>query len=161
MLSCDAPGVAARLRSGSVKGEPELRRSRCHANLRAIAAHDSTQFRYGRYGYWCDTQPGYLKYQVYARYWSGGSSTYAPSTSPSAPYCVSNTANTTFTKSTTTADNFSTGADTSGSIGIDLSSRTGYTSALKLVFKFTSTRQPCGTNDFPGGSNPKRLVATA
>lgn len=54
-----------------------------------------------------------------------------------------------------------TGADTSGSIGIDLSSRTGYTSALKLVFTFTSTRQLCGTNDFPGGSNPKRLVATA
>lgn len=38
MLSCDAPGVAARLRSGSVKGEPELRRSRCDAHLRAIAA---------------------------------------------------------------------------------------------------------------------------
>lgn len=122
--------------------------------------HDYTGFRYGKYGYWCDTQPNYLKYQVYATSWAGGSSIYHPTTSPSAPYCVPNVAGSVFTKQTSTAYNYSTGASTAGDIGINLSTQTGYTSALKVVYTFASARKLCGTNDYPGGV-PKRLVAAA
>ncbi|QGN59036.1 hypothetical protein [Nostocoides sp. HKS02] len=120
--------------------------------------HDYTQFVYGKYGYSCDIYPGYKQYQVRARYWAGGASTYSPSTAPSVPYCLSYGSGVTVTQQTSMAYTFSTGADTSGSIGIDLSSQSGYSSTLKLVFRFTATRHLCGTNGYPGAS-PGRLVA--
>lgn len=122
--------------------------------------HDYTQFRYGKYGYSCDSSPGFRKYNVQARYWVGGATTYAPSLSPTANYCMPYQAGAKATQETSTAYEFSTGADISGAIGIDLSSRSGYSKAVKTVFTFKSTRKLCGTNGYPGQS-PKRLVAKA
>lgn len=45
--------------------------------------HDYTFFRWGRFGYWCDTQPGCIKYAALARYWAGGSQVWNPGGAPS------------------------------------------------------------------------------
>lgn len=128
-----------------------------------FAAHSSRQhaytyFVYGKFGYWCDSRPGYYEYKVMARSWAGGSSVYTPSSAPTASYCTPNSAGSSFAKTTSTAYTFGTGADVSGAIGIDLSSRTGYSTQTQATFKFTYARKLCGTNALPGGS-PGRLVA--
>ncbi|CCH77040.1 hypothetical protein BN12_160015 [Nostocoides japonicum T1-X7] len=117
--------------------------------------HDYTQFDYGKYGLSCDGI--YLNYKVQARYWAGGASVYHPSSAPTANYCVSQVSGSSFTKSSSTAYTFSTGADVSGAIGIDLSTRTGYTPAAKVTYSFTSTRRLCGTSGAPTAT-PSRLV---
>jgi hypothetical protein len=120
--------------------------------------HDYTYFNYDKYLVGCT---GSMKYQVRATSWVGGASTWVPPTAPTANYCLSYAKGTTFTKDTTTAYNFSSGADLSGAIGIDLSARTGYSSSAKVKFVFGATRHLCGTNGYPGSTTPSRLVAKA
>ncbi|RZU61723.1 hypothetical protein [Zhihengliuella halotolerans] len=83
---------------------------------------------------------------------SGGATTASAST-PYAPsgYCRTYVPGSKFTQWTSSASTFSVGAKTSGAIGIDLSSRSGYTSKTKMDHSFWSaSRKVCGTKGDPG-----------
>ena len=126
----------------------------------------STYFRYGKYSQWCYpiTNPS-LKtiyaYKVRANQFDGGSSV-AASAAPAATYCSPFAGNTTLIRDSSSAYNWTTGASLSTSIGINLSSQTGYSSKAKLVYSNTGStpRQVCGTNG-TWGSTPRRVVAKA
>ncbi len=118
--------------------------------------HDYTNFDYGKYAVTCDGIP--ISYTVRVRYFSGGAWTYAPTSSPTATYCVYQEKGSHFTISSTSAYSYASGADTSGAIGIDLSSQTGYSSTAKISFSFNSNSNLCGTNAKPGQGTARRLV---
>jgi len=74
---------------------------------------------------------------------------------PAANYCAPIGPGVKLTKSSSTARTFEAGVEISGTIGIDLSSRTGYTSSQTLTSKNTSAsnKQLCGV-DGPHGDTP-------
>lgn len=116
----------------------------------------STQFRYGLY-YGTGCSPSNIfYYRVLPTGFVAGASTGSLSV-PTAGYCTTFGAGSSFTKTTTNAVTWSDGVKISGAIGIDLSSKTGYSSTSKLSYSFSATRSLCGTTDYPGGS-PSRLV---
>lgn len=119
-----------------------------------------TNFRYGKYETNCVSggPAVYVYFTAMADGFAGGSSVQTISGAPSATYCVSNVANSNFTKASTTAYESSVGVGTSGKLGINVSARTGYSQTAKLKFSFANAAKLCGTHDYPGGS-PKRLVA--
>jgi hypothetical protein len=117
--------------------------------------HDYTYFNYDKYLVGC---AGTMKYEARATGWVGGAHVWVPPTAPTANYCYSYAAGSSFTRDRTVAYDFSTGADVSSAIGIDLSARTGYSSSAKVTFHFAATRHLCGTSGPPGGV-PGRLVA--
>lgn len=78
---------------------------------------------------------------------------------PSATYCVPQPARTTYTQTTTSAVSWSSGVDMRSASGINLSSRTGYSSDAWLKFVFGNNRRLCGTDDWPGAPGSRRLVA--
>jgi len=117
--------------------------------------HDYTEFNYDKYLVGC---AGTNKCEVRATHWVGGGHTYVPPAAPTATHCVLHGAGEIFTLERTSAYNFSTGADVSSAIGIDLSAQTGYTASAKVTFRFAATRHLCGTNGDPGAA-PSRLVA--
>lgn len=86
-----------------------------------------------------------------------GGTAVTSSTTPRATYCETYFAGSGFMKRTSTATTFSTGASTSGIIGINLSARTGYSTSAKITFSFTKDRALCGTNGHAVGT-PGRLV---
>ena len=71
-------------------------------------------------------------------------------------YCVPHGAGSWFEKVNTTAVTWSDGAGVSGAIGINLSSKTGFTSSTKIRYDFQQNRSLCGSNDNPAG-NPRIL----
>lgn len=117
-----------------------------------------TQFVYSKFGYACPPTPGYQSYQVRATSFAGGSTYSSALSSPSASYCTPQNAGSIVNVTTSNAYTFSGGAGLSGSIGINLSSKTGFTSTAKLKFTFSSAGKLCGTTGYPGGT-PSRLVA--
>lgn len=116
----------------------------------------STQFRYGRYyGTGCSPSNVFY-YQARSTGFVSGAST-ASLTVPSAGYCTSYGAGSSFTKSTTNAVTWSDGVNITSVIGVNLSAKTGYSTTAKASFSFSSARRLCGTSDYPGGS-PSRFV---
>lgn len=120
-----------------------------------------TQFRYSRFGVSYCWPPGCTVFQHSARATAfiGGTRTRSV-TAPSATYCTSYQAGSSFTKESSTAVTWSNGFEGAGIIGINLSSRTGYTSQAKVYFYFSSTRQLCGTSGYPT-LTPRQLVVKA
>lgn len=92
-----------------------------------------------------------------------GGATTAGSTAPTATACVRHLATTTFSKTNTTAVNFTNGAQLSTSgIGINLSASTGYTASAKYSVTFSSSRNLCSVGSGgPAGSNPREFVIKA
>lgn len=116
-----------------------------------------TQFRYGKY------KRGVCPYvrELYVSKvdgYAGGSRITTVKTTPVARHCVWNDPGTSFIKDTTAAYESSSGVSISGPLGVDLSSRTGYTSTAKITFSFSKMKRLCGTNADPGG-NARRLVS--
>lgn len=85
----------------------------------------------------------------------GGASTSGASVSAS--YCTSYVAGSTFTRSSTSAQTISGGADVSSYIGFDLNAQTGYSTTSKVTVKFTATKSLCGSQGYPGAT-PGTLV---
>lgn len=116
-----------------------------------------TKFQYGKYNGKCAPEP---EWQTRVHSFSGGSNTRVPSSAPSATYCVPFVAGSSFEKTSSSATTWSNGMDMSPAIGIDLSTRTGYSTSAKMKFTFSSTRNLCGTSGYPGGT-PGQMVAKA
>lgn len=119
-----------------------------------------TQFTWGKYKKVCTTTGAgaITTYLAKADGYAGGSSIQTVAGYPTANYCVSNAAGTSFTKASTAAYNSSVGASTSGTLGVNLSAKTGYSTSAKITFTFTAAKKLCGTSGLPGGT-PGRLVA--
>jgi hypothetical protein len=119
-----------------------------------------TYFALGKYHITCSDPWGsvYSYYEARVRTWAGGATTANWGTAPLATRCVPQEANSFFDRERSSAVTWSNGFDTSGSIGIDLSIRTGYSSTATATFKFSKNSRLCGTNDLPG-ADPKILVA--
>jgi hypothetical protein len=117
-----------------------------------------TEFVYSKFGYACGGASSYSAYEMRATSFAGGAQNISVTAVPSVPYCTPMPANTSFTKSSTAASTFSTGAALAGDIGINLSSKTGFTSTTKITYTFTAAHRLCGAAGYPGGS-PSRLAA--
>jgi hypothetical protein len=98
-------------------------------------------------------------YQYVARPVTGGinGADYVPlGSAPAASYCDPMSPGAKFSKTSSTARTFSTGVELSYVIGIDLSSRTGFTASQSLTSKNTgsASKQLCGVDgryaDTPG-----------
>ncbi|NQX16603.1 hypothetical protein [Rathayibacter sp. VKM Ac-2857] len=114
-----------------------------------------TQFNYGKFGYAC-AGSGYQNYQTKATSFAGGSTWSTAASPPSATYCVTQAAGSSFTKNSTSATTFSAGAAVG--LGINMSAQTGFSTSTALTFSFSATHKLCGSNAYPGNS-PARLVA--
>lgn len=122
------------------------------------SAYRFTWFKYGKYHLQCTYGAGYSSwYETRTTSWAGGAESLDVSAVP-AGHCVPQEAGSAFTKHTTTAVKWTNGADLSGTIGIDLSIRTGYSDAAKVHFHFNRHRRLCGTGDVPAG-HPYQLRA--
>jgi len=123
--------------------------------------HDTT-FRLGKYRISeYSTQGPLIRrwYSVQPLNWTGGSRTRILQTAPAASYCgPAWAARTKWVKDRTQAVTWGNGFDISGTIGIDVSTSTGYSSTAKLTYEFGSTRHVCGTNDLATG-NASELVS--
>lgn len=108
-------------------------------------------FKYWKYLVECEG------YQVNPTSWAAGE-TRGHQGVPKATHCDPWPAGGTFTKSDTTAWEFSSGVSISGNIGINLSARTGYDSHASVHYHFGHRTYRCGKKDDPGGS-PGLLVA--
>ncbi|WP_250826727.1 hypothetical protein [Nocardioides bruguierae] len=76
---------------------------------------------------------------------------------PSRSYCVPYAAGSESESEEQHAITWTNGAKLGGKIGIDLSSRTGFSSTSQVNFVFNKTRKLCGTHGDPGDS-PRMLV---
>ncbi|RJT96583.1 hypothetical protein D6T65_15735 [Arthrobacter frigidicola] len=119
-----------------------------------------TQFQYARFLHTCSWNglETSRQYQVRPVAFVSGASMVNHGGAPAANYCASFAAGSTFTKTSTSAINWSTGAELGSTIGVNLSSQTGYSSGAKAYFKFSSARRLCGSHGYPGGT-PVFLVA--
>lgn len=119
-----------------------------------------TQFTFGKFRYYevTTSTPRYY-YIVYPTGFAGGASIGNIST-PTATYCVAYVAGSTFEKKTTTVITWSNGASLNSVIGIDLSTRTGYSSEAKLHYTFSSAKRLCGQTGYPG-NQPYTIVVKA
>lgn len=92
--------------------------------------------------------------------WSGGAATEAPVSAINATNCVSQAAGSTFTKEATDARTESAGVSTLKDIGINLSSKTGFSTTSSVKYAFSAKHQLCGLNGYPANS-PGALQAKA
>ena len=93
--------------------------------------------------------------------WAAGAPYGTSASAPATPsgYCTPFPAAAVFTKSATAAVTWSSGTSVSAYIGINLSSQSGWSSAVKNVWTFNvAGRALCGTDAAIGG-NARRLVA--
>lgn len=124
------------------------------------SAYRDTYFKYGRYYVTCyEGYPGVAShyYETRPTSWAAGQRTRYPS-APAASKCVPQPKGSSFTKHTSQAVTWTNGADLSATIGIDLSTRTGYSGDAEVKFTFNRNRRLCGTGDYPGGT-PYQLLA--
>lgn len=118
-----------------------------------------TQYVFKKYAYRCSNGIGDVKFQVRATSFAGGASSLTTTSIPTATYCTSYEAGSSFDTRTTnaSAQKWSAGASVASDIGINLSSQSGYTTAVALKFVFTKAHKLCGTNAAPPAA--ARLVA--
>jgi hypothetical protein len=116
-------------------------------------------FHYREHLYNCsDTTGAHLYYQEQADSFAGGTASVTPTGYPPAPYCTNYLAGSDFFSGSKTQATYSTGARTSGAIGINLSVQTGFSTDLQVHYHFADAHRLCGANDYPGGQ-PKRVRA--
>ncbi|MDT3329453.1 hypothetical protein Q9S78_02110 [Microbacterium sp. KSW-18] len=156
-ISTSASGVAGTFTSGGTQ-------SMSSDEAQGFPATDGgnifkTKFRYGMWKNQCSGQPwgNILIYQVKPKNFEGGSIVTSASI-PSATYCVPQVKGADYTQNKSTAYESSVGVASAPQIGINMSSRTGYSNAASLHFVWKKAGKLCGTNGTPG-SSPKRLVA--
>lgn len=120
-----------------------------------------TYYSYGKYCVNVATNgPTFHQYEVRPIKHEGGTNARS-TTAPTANYCVPyNVAGSGGSKTSSNATTWSNGAKLGGAIGIDLSSRTGFTTKAKQEWVFKTPGRLCGTHDSPAGS-PRRLVMKA
>lgn len=110
-----------------------------------------TKFVFGRYQcYAGTTNPVSLGLRIYPMDFAGG--TISASTSvPATPstYCTPYLKGSDFEKNRTRVSSFSQGVEMKSSIGINLSSQTGFSTSTKLTIDFTANRQLCGKYAHP------------
>lgn len=125
------------------------------AQKTAGTKHLRTAFEFGklscRYG---STQTA--KTQIRAIALAGGNSLVSVS-APSATYCTSYAKDGYLEKKSTTAVTYSNGVAIKSKIGLDLSSRTGFTAEAKYKARFLKSGRLCGTKGYPADS-PSQLV---
>ena len=115
----------------------------------------ATYFKFGKYGSYCyqvgskKNVDSYYAYKVRPSSYAGGG-TVNSSTTPSATKCTDfSGGGTTITRNSSGANTWSSGASLDAVIGINLSSKTGYTSTAKLSYKNNGSKKKiCGTNDY-------------
>jgi hypothetical protein len=114
-----------------------------------------TNFTYGLYyGTGCSPR-NIFYYEARPTSFAGGATTSATS-APSFPYCTRYAAGSSYTKSSTSATTQTLGVSISGQLGVNLSSKTGYTTTTTISISFTSTKNLCGSSGLPG-SSPGRV----
>lgn len=121
-----------------------------------------TQFKYGKYHVMC----AYGKYnnkEYYEARTTGfvGGENVAGAGAPRAAYCTRYLNGAKFTKKNSKAITWTDGASLKGSIGIDLSARTGYTTDATVKYTFHADRYVCGTNDYPGADHVYNFLAAS
>jgi len=120
-----------------------------------------TDFHFAKFRIICTTGANaQTMYEVRATAHDGGAQASIPSGPPTvkSANCKKYGSGSNFTKSTTGATKFSGGVEISSIIGIDLSSKTGYTKKAAVKYHFSKTLRLCGTKGLPA-DNPGTLVA--
>ena len=120
-----------------------------------------TDFRYAKFRVICTTgQNAQTMYEARATAHDGGATASIPSAAPTvkSTNCKKYNADSDFTKSTTKATGFSGGVSITSAIGINLSSKTGYSTKASVHFHFSKTLRLCGTAGLPA-DKPGTLVA--
>lgn len=115
-----------------------------------------TEFVFGKYMCSYGTVNPVIKYEVRPSSYAGGS-TYISVSTPSAVYCVNHDPGTDWALNSSVAHTFAAGVKLSSAIGIDLSSRSGYSASVKILYTFSQKRTLCGTAGNPGGV-PRLIV---
>lgn len=116
-----------------------------------------TKFSYGKY---CTTTrnpgpgPTYTFYAKAIQHRGGARHRVVDNYPSNLTHCNPWSAGTYGSKSNSNATTWSSGAKTSGAIGINLSSRTGFRTDSELHWKFDTRGRLCGRSDVPAG-NPK------
>jgi len=108
-----------------------------------------TAYDYGLY--WCNVAPLKFAWQVMPNGYSGGANAYRTSHRPSTPHCtIRNERGAQITVSRNRNTTWSNGVSLTSVIGIDVSSRSGYSNDVKMAFTFTIRgRKVCGSRDSP------------
>ncbi|GAA1369175.1 hypothetical protein [Catellatospora chokoriensis] len=107
-----------------------------------------TQFEYGVY---LTVGPGYSYYEYRpVSYW-GGSRKFATVLSVGS-YCAFMENGDSLEKDSTSASTFTAGVAVSGTLGFNLSAKTGYTNSTKLKFTMLKNGYVCGNAGAPGGT---------
>jgi hypothetical protein len=116
-----------------------------------IDRFSESRFRYGKFYVSCSqggTVPPITYYEARPYQWTGGAQVVSPGWTPSfdpdncAPYLTGSV----FTKESTWAITWTDGVNIDAAIGIDLSTRTGYSAGAKIQMGFNRARRVCGTN---------------
>lgn len=161
-------GYSASSSAGSFKGSGTTSKestSEIGFGTRSGGYTYSTYFTFGKYSQWCypvgsgASAKKVYAYKVHANKFDGGSSVSAAG-APSATKCTNFAGNSSLSKTNTAANTWEDGVSIKGAdIGVDLSSKTGYTTTATLSYKNSgkASRKICGTNDTWGGS-PRRAV---
>lgn len=125
-----------------------------------FSSYDRTLFRYKLFHY--RSCPSFspcnnLGYKAEPVGWAGGVDQVHGLIIPNINKCVPAPEGSTFERTNSTAITWRAGASLVGAIGLDLTSRTGYSSNAYLHFEFNANRSLCG-RQFPG-QNPYILKA--
>ncbi|GAB3535271.1 hypothetical protein GCM10027403_12520 [Arthrobacter tecti] len=119
-----------------------------------------SSFVYAKFQSYCHTvQRGNynFKYTIKPIAFAGGSRV-VNQPFPSANYCRPHASGTKFTKETSSSITWSNGVTLGSTVGVQLSSQTGYTGKARAFFDFRSSRQLCGSHGYPADT-PRFLVA--
>lgn len=118
-----------------------------------------TKFQYGKYRESCFTEfgPCGITYQTRVNQFVGGTNNYNTPSAPTATMCTTYLAGTGAETDTATAVTFSNGMSMGSQIGVDLSTRSGFSTTVKLSWTYVTAGSLCGTNNFPPTAN--RVVA--
>ncbi|MCT9872091.1 hypothetical protein N7568_22200 [Paenarthrobacter aurescens] len=121
-----------------------------------------TQFVFAKYHVRCLTNPttGVWtdKYEVRPESHFGGTRTVDTSITPAKNYCSEIAAESSITRTDNNAITWSVGAATQSDIGVNLSSKTGYSTSASLTYSSLDRRQYCGSNAGPGQANPGHIM---
>jgi hypothetical protein len=108
-----------------------------------------TTFQYKKFEVWALAGQACFKlgYQVRPTAFQGGIASYTAASTPAASHCSNVLAvPVTLTKQTANAITFTNGLKIGSTIGIDLSTKTGFNASSKIAFRFTSVGKLCGSN---------------
>ncbi|WP_215814497.1 hypothetical protein [Pimelobacter sp. 30-1] len=127
--------------------------------------HRKTYFRYKSYKIECwysayGVVKRTVRYEARPSNFVGGATTVGVATPPTPPRgnCAPQEAGSRFARSSSTATTWSNGVALKNVLGVDLSSRTGYSKTAKITIEYTKAGWICGTQGDPGDT-PRTLIA--